>query len=89
MSSDTPTYRTPVDLGYPMIDADHHYYEPDDCFTRHLDPAFRDRTVTMVPEGGRQRPYLGGQPSGFFTFNPSDPVPRPGALFEYFEAGAQ
>jgi hypothetical protein len=24
-------------LGYNVIDADSHYYEPDDCFTRHIE----------------------------------------------------
>ena len=30
------------------IDADNHYYEPLDAFTRHLDKAFRDRGVKPV-----------------------------------------
>ncbi|MFN8642672.1 MAG: amidohydrolase family protein [Candidatus Binatia bacterium] len=32
-------------LGYDLYDADTHYYEPDDCFTRHIEARFRDRTV--------------------------------------------
>jgi predicted TIM-barrel fold metal-dependent hydrolase len=87
MSTDTPSYRTPVDLGYPMVDADHHYYEPDDCFSRHLDPAFRDRTVELITERGKPRPYLGGKRSGFFSASPCHRVSKPGALFEYFETG--
>ncbi|MDH3731798.1 MAG: amidohydrolase, partial [Acidimicrobiia bacterium] len=70
-----------------MVDADHHHYEPEDCFTRHLDPAFRDRTATMVTERGKPRPYLGGQRSGFFSASPCHVVSKPGALFEYFDSG--
>ena len=32
-----------ADEPYRLVDVDNHYYEPDDCFTRHLDPAFVDR----------------------------------------------
>ena len=40
-----PTRRTPMsDLGYAINDADNHYYEPDDCFTRHIEPAYKERT---------------------------------------------
>jgi len=35
------------------IDADNHYYEPLDAFTRHLDKKFRDRGVRMVQDGKR------------------------------------
>jgi predicted TIM-barrel fold metal-dependent hydrolase len=87
MTTDTPTYRTPVDLGYPMVDADHHYYEPQDCFSRHIEPAFRDRTVTMVTERGKARVNLGGQRASFMPTSPCEVVSRPGTLFEYFETG--
>jgi hypothetical protein len=26
-----------IPLGYRIYDADNHYYEPDDCFTRHIE----------------------------------------------------
>ena len=35
-------------LGFPAVDADGHYYEPHDCFTRHIDPKFRERAVHVV-----------------------------------------
>ena len=34
------------------IDADNHYYEPLDAFTRHLDPKFKQRGV----QAGERRP---------------------------------
>ncbi len=71
-----------------MVDADQHYYETDDCFTRYLDPSFRNRTVEIVTaEGKAPRPYLAGRPSKFFPANPCHLIGRPGALFEYFETG--
>ena len=37
-------------LGYGVYDADTHYYEPYDAFTRHIDPEFRDRAVHSRPD---------------------------------------
>ena len=34
-------------LDYPGIDSDNHYYETRDCFTRHIEARFRDRTVRV------------------------------------------
>jgi predicted TIM-barrel fold metal-dependent hydrolase len=38
-------------VSYQLVDAEHHYYEPDDCFTRHLEAEFRDRAVHVVRDG--------------------------------------
>ena len=32
-------------LPYRIYDADEHYYEPDDCFTRHIEAQWKTRTV--------------------------------------------
>ena len=42
-----------MDLDFEAIDADNHYYEPLDAFTRHLDPAFAQRGVQVVTSGKR------------------------------------
>ena len=34
---------TTTQLPYAIYDADNHYYEPDDCFTRHIEARFKDR----------------------------------------------
>ncbi len=35
-------------MDYPLIDMDgHHCYEPDDAFTRYIDPKHKDRTVRV------------------------------------------
>ena len=45
-------------LGYALADADNHYYEPDDCFTRHIAPVYRDRAVKIDRSGGDGVPHL-------------------------------
>jgi predicted TIM-barrel fold metal-dependent hydrolase len=55
------------------IDADNHYYEPLDAFTRHLDPAFKRRGVRPVQDGKRVELLIGGRVNRFVpnpTFNP-------------------
>jgi predicted TIM-barrel fold metal-dependent hydrolase len=47
--------------GYRFVDAEHHYYEPDDCFTRHLEPAYRDRAVHVVRASDGSGTWLFGE----------------------------
>lgn len=65
---------------YPIIDADNHYYEPDDCFTRHLEPEFADRACRIVREepDAPGIPYIGEEPSYYLAANPADRMGRPG-----------
>jgi len=35
-------------IDYPLVDADCHYYEPDDCYTRHMESRFRADAITVV-----------------------------------------
>jgi predicted TIM-barrel fold metal-dependent hydrolase len=64
-----------------IVDADNHYYEPDDCFSRHIEPRFRDRCVHIVRDGAAPgRPYVGEAPMYFLVSNPADLVGRPGAV---------
>lgn len=35
-------------LGYAVVDADNHYYEPSDCFSRHIEPKFRDKAISAT-----------------------------------------
>jgi hypothetical protein len=34
-----------ADLGFRAFDADHHYYEAEDAFLRHVDPRLRSRAM--------------------------------------------
>lgn len=52
-------------LPYRLFDADNHYYEPRDAFTRHIESAFAEKAVRVVEEGDRDRILIGDQP---FTF---------------------
>ena len=45
-------------LDYALFDADTHYYEPDDCFTRHIEARFKERTV-WIDRGRTAAPVPG------------------------------
>jgi predicted TIM-barrel fold metal-dependent hydrolase len=62
-------------LPFRPFDADHHFYEAEDAFTRHIEREFRQRCMQWAMVDGRKR----------FIPNPTfDPVARPGCLDEYF-----
>lgn len=69
-------------LGYRAVDADNHYYETRDAFTRHIDPAMADRAVRVVEdEDGRDRILIGDEPFTFLAPH-FETVAAPGALKE-------
>ena len=74
------------ELGFRCFDADNHYYEALDAFTRHLDPKLRRRAVQWVTLDGRQRLLVGGRLDRFIPNPTFDPVARPGSLDAYFRA---
>lgn len=64
----------------PVVDADNHYYEPDDAWTRHLDPAFADRAFHVRRDDeGIGRPYFGENPHYYLATTPVDKMGKPGA----------
>ena len=73
-------------LDFLIIDADHHYYEPDDCFTRHMESAYADRAVN-IRRGEAQfgRVYIGDERMRFFSIIPGDHTGVPGALQAYLK----
>jgi predicted TIM-barrel fold metal-dependent hydrolase len=75
---------TSMDVDFLGFDADNHYYEAVDAFTRHLDPGFAKRTVQWAEIDGRQRLLVAGRINRFIPNPTFDPVSRPGALDEYF-----
>ncbi len=68
-----------------FFDADNHYWESSDAFTRYRSPAFADRGVVVKQLDGRWRYVVHGEPHPWVP-GPGDlnPRPRPGALFDYF-----
>ena len=73
-----------ADLPHPVFDADNHYYEALDAFTRHLDPAVGSRTVQWCEINGRRYHLLAGQVSHAVTNPTFDPIAKPGAMYDYF-----
>jgi predicted TIM-barrel fold metal-dependent hydrolase len=62
------------------IDADNHYYESLDAFTRHLDRAFKRRGVRAVQDGKRVELLIGGRVNRFVPNPTFNPIIVPGCL---------
>ena len=74
-----------MSLGYRVVDADNHYYEPYDAFTRHLEPKFADRAVNIRPgDDGLGRVHIGDRRLGFMSVTQTDHVGAPGSLQPFF-----
>ncbi len=71
-------------LSFRPFDADHHFYEAEDAFTRHIDPRLRSRCMQWAVVDGRKRLLVGGKVNKFIPNPTFDPVARPGVLDEYF-----
>ena len=73
---------TIADVSYGLCDADQHYYEPRDSFTRHIEPAFRDVAIhPVIDEQGREIMASGDRRS-IHDVKIFDEVARPGSLRE-------
>jgi len=72
------------ELGYRPFDADNHYYEAEDAFTRHLDPKHGQRVIEWCTIGTRKYPVIAGKVSRDVTNPTFDPVSPAGAMAEYF-----
>ncbi len=71
-------------LPFRAFDADNHYYEAEDAFTRHLDKKLARRAMQWAQIDGRKRLLVGGKINRFIPNPTFDPVARPGVLDEYF-----
>ena len=71
-------------MDFHPIDADNHYYEAIDAFTRHLDPKFRTRGVRPVQDGKRIQLLVGGKINHFVPNPTFDPIIVPGCLDPLF-----
>jgi predicted TIM-barrel fold metal-dependent hydrolase len=71
-------------LDYLAYDADNHYYEGLDAFTRHLDPKMASRCVQWADIEGRKYHVVGGRVSHAVKNATFDPIAMPGALSSYF-----
>jgi predicted TIM-barrel fold metal-dependent hydrolase len=66
------------------IDADNHYYETLDAFTRHLDKKFKTRGVRPVQDGKRIQLLIGDRANRFVPNPTFDPIIVPGCLDPLF-----
>jgi predicted TIM-barrel fold metal-dependent hydrolase len=77
-------------LDYRIYDADNHYYEPDDCFTRHIEARYRERTVWIDRSGaGPGRMYVGRERCQFFSVGAGDSVGPPGIMKEFLRGASE
>ena len=76
-------------LDYPAFDADNHYYEGSDAFSRHLDPALARRCVQWAEIDGRRHHIVAGRLSRAVTNPTFDPIAKAGALHGYFRGNPE
>jgi predicted TIM-barrel fold metal-dependent hydrolase len=74
-----------ADLAYGAFDADNHYYEAEDAFTRHLPKGMGGRAMQWATIDGRQRLLVGGMVNRFIPNPTFDPIARPGSLMAFFQ----
>jgi len=70
-------------IDFDAFDADNHYYEATDAFTRHLPPEHA-KVVQWAEVGGKQRMVVDNKLFRFIPNPTFDPVARPGSLDDYF-----
>jgi predicted TIM-barrel fold metal-dependent hydrolase len=73
-----------ADLPFLIFDADNHYYEAEDAFTRHLDPKMRRRCMDWAVVKGRKELLVAGAINRFIPNPTFNPVARPGCLDQYY-----
>lgn len=76
-------------LGYRPFDADNHYYESEDAFTRHVPPEWQPRCVQWVAMGKRKYHLVGGKMCEAVVNPTFNPVAKPGALHKYFRGNPE
>ena len=76
-------------LDFRPFDADNHYYEALDAFTRHLDPRLGPRTVQWAEIDGRKYHVVGGRVSHAVVNPTFDPIAKPGAMHDYFRGNPE
>jgi len=80
---------SPEQLDYRPFDADNHYYEALDAFTRHVPEQMQPRIVQWVDIGGRKHHLVGGVLARAVANPTWDPIAKPGALRPYFEGNPE
>ena len=68
---------------YPFFDADNHYYEALDAFTRHVPAEMRRRCVEWAEIEGRRYHVVGGRVSHAVRNATFNPISKPGSLYDF------
>ena len=76
----------PKALDFPLFDADNHFYETRDSFTRHLPDRYKG-AIDYVELHGRTKIMIRGTVSEYIPNPTFEVVARPGAQEEYFRNG--
>jgi hypothetical protein len=72
-----------MSLHFSVNDADNHYYEDEESFTRHLPAEWASRSVQWVTVDDQRRMLVAGDLLNFVPNDTFDPVARPGALDDW------
>jgi predicted TIM-barrel fold metal-dependent hydrolase len=72
-------------LPYPVYDADHHLYEPEEAFMRHLPKAY-EKDFYLVDVKGRKKLAIGGAISEYIPNPTFEVVAAPGKWEKYMRA---
>jgi predicted TIM-barrel fold metal-dependent hydrolase len=73
-------------LGYALIDADNHFYETPDCFSRHIEAKHADKAITAAQQAdGSWEVKVGHKPYNFMDVK-FDRTNRPGSMHEILRA---
>ena len=67
-----------------VFDADNHYYESLDSFTRYIEPEYRHRCMQWAEVNGKQMLLVGGKINRFIPNPTFDRLSAPGSLEQYF-----
>jgi predicted TIM-barrel fold metal-dependent hydrolase len=73
-------------LGYPVFDADNHFYEPREALTKFLPPHAKN-AIKYVEVDGRTKIVVRGMISDYIPNPTFDVVARPGAQEDYYRKG--
>ena len=65
-----------ADCDFKVFDADHHYYEAEDAFIRHVDRRMQSRCMEWAEVSGRKRLLVAGRVNRFIPNPTFDPVAR-------------
>ena len=68
-----------------MFDADNHYYEATDAFTRYVAKDMQKRCMQWAELGGKKRLLVGGEINTFIPNPTFDPIAKPGSLQAFFK----